>query len=61
MFISTLFTYNTGFLLRHSDLCGGWCGVVGGGRGAGGAGGGAGGGGGCTCASAEGTTRPSME
>ena len=57
MMISTLFTYNTGFLLRHSDLCGGWCGVVGGGRGAGGAGGG----GGHARASAEGTTRPSME
>ena len=57
MFISTLFTYNTGFLLRHSDLCGGWCGVVGGGCGAGGAGGG----GGHARASAEGTTRPSME
>ena len=57
MFISTLFTFNTGFLLRHSNLCGGWCGVVGGGRGAGGAGGG----GGHARASAEGTTRPSME
>ena len=56
MFITTLFTYNTGFLLRHSDLCGRWCGVVGGGRGAGGAGGG----GGHAHASAEGTIRPSI-